>query len=837
MLSHYLIVALRNFRRNPFVALLNVATLALGLFGFVTACGVVAFWDRADQHFENADRTLVVTSGWRVVDVDEGTEFASSTLPRTTPWLAQYLREDYPALEAVTRVVRLDRLDRGLPVSAGERASTLRAFAADGELLEIFDLPFIAGDGRSALERPRSVVLTREAATTLYGEENVLGRPIVLAGRFEGTVTGVLDEIPEPSHMGRSAGAPLAFDLLASHDFFSDLVREERGEGAPPPPEDWFGQSHTTYVLLPADGSLTAEALRRELPGFAERHIPSDPVHRSADIRFNVVPVGDLLRLGMEEALFRQETGVSIATALLALGALVLAVACVNFANLATARSVLRSREVGLRKAIGAKTSHVAAQHLLEAGLSTAAGLGVALALTAWLAPVVDEVAGIDLGAALFSGLSSWAFLASTLAAVTLVAGAYPAFVLTRVSPLAALRLGQPRGGPRRLAMLLVGGQFTVAAFLMIAVTVVMLQNRNLERTGLGLSADPLLVVENQTEITGIAQSTLRDQLARLPQISGQTALEFPPWTIQSGVMPLAASPDATDIERTALLHIVGEDFFAAFDVELIAGRAFDPRRAEDVATVGRRPVDTQNVVITRRLAGEFGFASPNDAVEKMLYIPASNPARPFRIIGVAEDKPLLVASGYGPRPSAYLFYPDLPFHVVRLPSDDVAGGLAAVEALWLRLAPDVAPNLRFADEYFGDVYRNFARVSEAFAALTAIALAISATGLFAIAILVASRRVHEIGVRKTLGARTADMLLMLLRGFAKPVLVANLVAWPLAYFAARAYLDVFIDPIELTLAPFALCLAATAGVAWLAVGGQTLRAARMTPARVLRQE
>lgn len=823
MLSHYLIVALRHVRRAPLIALLNVATLSLGLAGFIGAYSVAEFWQRADAHFPKSERTLVATSEWRITEF-EGAEFAGPRVPRTSPWLGPNLRADFPDIEAVARLVSLDEL---APIRAGDRAIRLRSFAADAEFLDIFNLPFIAGDADDALTNPGSVVLTQDAARRLFGEDGPLGKPVVIGNRYEGTVTGVLGEIPEPSHLGRSAAAPVRFDALVSRDFLGE---------PPPTPDGWLIQADITYVLLPDDGSVSAERVRRELPGFATRHVPAD-LRERIDLRFDLVPVGAVLGMAVDEALFRDTTGISISTALLALGVVVLAVACVNFANLATARAALRSREVGLRKAIGANGRQVAAQHLVEAGLAAGAGFIVALTSIRWLAPAIERSTGIDVGFALLADSESWAILAATLLLVTVTAGGYPAFILTRVPPIAALRSGGALTSPRQLAALLVGVQFTAAAFLLIAVTVVHMQNAKLERSGLGLADEPLLVIENLTEVSGIEQSTLRAELARLPEVHSVTALERPPWTVQSGTMPLASSPEQTALTRTALMHMVGPDFFRTFDVPLLAGRAFDPARSEDIAAYERPPVGTQHIVISRALAMEFGFRSAAKAVGEHIYIPSSGAARPFLIIGVAEDKPLLITSDRGPRPGAYLFNPDMPYHVVRLRPNDVAAGVAAVDALWRRLAPGVAIERRLADDYFNDAYSGFARVNDAFTALTAIALLISAIGLFAIATLVANRRVHEIGVRKTLGAHTADMVLMLLRAFAKPVLVANVIAWPLAYLTCRAYLEVFIDPIDLTFAPFALCLAATAVVAWLAVSGQTLRAARMAPARVLRQE
>jgi putative ABC transport system permease protein len=222
MLDHYVAIAINNSVRAPLATLVNVLTLALGLVCFIAAYAVADFWDSAERHFANAYRTVIVTSRFRVRDgvFDSGVDFRSSY------WLAQYLKADFPQVEATARVTLLDE---DSPVRAGGRAVRFRAFAADADFLTIFDLPFLAGDSRDALRAPGSVVLTRAAAVALYGTADAIGQPIVIDNMTDGTVTGVIDEIPEPSHMGRSLSAPLRFDMLVSQDFNDGAYRRRFG--------------------------------------------------------------------------------------------------------------------------------------------------------------------------------------------------------------------------------------------------------------------------------------------------------------------------------------------------------------------------------------------------------------------------------------------------------------------------------------------------------------------------------------------------------------------------------------------------------------------------------
>lgn len=254
MLAHYLTAALRTFRHAPWATLVNVVTLTLGLVCFVVAYAVADYLGSADRQFANADRTLVVTTRYRQ---REGA-LDSGVRPATNPWFAQYLKADFPQLPAVARVVfpKSDAAE-DLAVHSGDRSARFRGFVADAAFLDVFDLPFLAGDSRNALRAPGSVVLTKAAAQKLYGSESALGSAVVIDDAFEGTVTGVIDAIPEPSHMGASSFAPLRFDMLLSRDFADRMYFQQFGRELAAQPEYWTQATDTTYVLLPADGSLT----------------------------------------------------------------------------------------------------------------------------------------------------------------------------------------------------------------------------------------------------------------------------------------------------------------------------------------------------------------------------------------------------------------------------------------------------------------------------------------------------------------------------------------------------------------------------------------------------
>ena len=827
--NHFKLIG-RSLILSKFTTAASILVLSMGIVSFIAAFAVIDYWRKGETQFENADRIYVMTKD--IAPLDGGSR--TGAVPQVPMQLAEYVRAEFPELEAVARGLH----DVDVAVSATDRSIRLDRLTADSEFLEIFDLPFVAGDPQDAL-RPGSVVLTQQAAEQLFGDENPIGQSVVFAGTVQTTVTGVISPIKEPSHFAASESAPVRFDVLTSWSVFEEIIAA-RVPDYLSRPVDWQSGRFLTYALLPGDGSLGGREFQSRLSTFAARHIPLEQ-RLVADVRIGAIPVNNMMTSTLDSVLFGGNgVYLSVSWMLLGLGGLILFVACVNYANLAAARAVARTREIALRKSLGATSRSVIAQLLLEVAVVMALALVVACVFLMLATPLIRTVAGMDIRSSVFDGPGIWFFLGGLLALATLVAGAYPAAVLSGVRPAEGLRFGKRRGGSGLLSTTMVGVQYAVTSFLVVAVLVIYAQNSELRRSGIWESETSLLMIDNPTRLTGVDADTLRAELSVIPQIEAISSINYRPWSFSTPQLLLSRSPEVGAAHRPGSLNFVGENFFSVFDFDLLAGRVFDRDRSNDVTGTSSGVPDQgriTNVVIDDSLVRELGFASAQDSINELIYdVSNANSTAPLRIIGVVATKPLHLI-GFGTTGNIYTFGLEMENEIVRLSRTDVGATIASIETIWDRISPDMSLSSVFVDELFESKYQTFGRVNWVFAALALCALIISTMGLAAMTVQECRRRLRELAVRKILGATTFQMMMMQLVRFGRIVLLASVFAWPVAYIACSAYLNMFVSRITLSPAPFLFGLLTALAVSCTVVAKIVHDAARVRPADVLRSE
>lgn len=823
MIQHYLKSAVTQVKRSPFTSTVNVLALALGFICFSTAIGVSRYWAMSDSHFARADRIYVVTQQF-----GEGGRL-SGHRPLVAQPIATYLVEDFPELEAVARIGR----KREWTVRANNRKATLTGARADPDLLRIFDFQFVAGDAVSALASPDNVIITSEAARKLFGNDNPLGQQIHFVGDFYPTVTGVIDAPPSPSHMANQENAFGRIDFL--YAWPTEL--EER--------EWWVGVSATTYVLFPEDQTkISPEAMRPQLRGFIERRMPADQAALSAT-EIDVLALNGLQSRLIDLQLFEGGSkAFSIKQILAGLGFLVLLVACVNYANLATAQATSRGKEVGMRKVIGAGTPQLLQQYWLEALLLTTLAAVAGLVGLWLLAPLLEAQTGIDIRLGLFSNHRPLLLLALLVPLVALVSCLYPVVVLAKVRPVQALYHGALNTGPKLASRVLVALQFCAASTLLIVLLVINQQNRFLKQRG-AANAQHDLVILTDDGSTSVGHEALRSDLASNPDILATSSIDYVPWSNHENFLSVTRKIDGTGAETIVFYNQVGHHFLEVFDGRLVAGRFFDEARNDIPSNAifsGESEVTSVPVIIDERFAQELGFASAAAAVDRDVYLTAQfresfGQSPTLRVIGVVEDMPLVLsASGnnanlYGLANAAW------GFPLIQIKTSRRAEALAAINQALVKRDPQALIKYEFIQDAFDAGFRTFDGISSALVTLSVIALLISLMGLVGMAAFTTARRRREIGIRKTLGASAGEIVAMLLKDFSKPVVLGNIVAWPLAYYASRIYLDNFIETIDLSIVPWIVGLVLTTAVAWLAVALRSFGAARLKPVDVLRYE
>jgi putative ABC transport system permease protein len=830
--GHHLRTALRSLWRYRIAASINLLCLSLGLACVVLCYAVVHYLEQSDAQFPKATRIRVLTTNLYA----PGIKLTLHDLPFTGPVVARFVRTELPWLEAVARAESFD----DVPVSAEGRATYAKVDYADPGLLDIFDFVFLSGDGHLALRNPHGAVITAPAARRIFhlsDAREALGRRLLVSGREEVTVTGVMAPVRRPSNF--------QFDVLANvsvHDRLAaaaGMSVDQTGANF----RDWWSIDHPniTYVLLPPNVAAARQSLQAQLVSFADRHVRGR--NPELQIGFGLIPV-TALRLNVIESELAgfAHVAVSIVAIAYLLAGLILLIACVNYANLAAALTLARAKEIGVNKVLGAARRQLVGRHLLETALTVFAALLCALALVALLVPIVRRM-GFEIGIEALLRPQFLGVAVLLVAAVTVLGGAYPAVLLSSIRPAHALGMPCLPMGPRPTPRFLTFAQFAASSFMLILVLVMHAQNGIARRAISSLALDPAVSLLTNLESAHVSLEVLRQRLLSCAYIESVTASTAPPVSLIGSPLVLArsAAPGSARITTTQLF--VSYDFFATLGMRVIAGRDFSRDRAD--ASQASAPSATAargRIVLDARAAAQLGWADPRTAVGQLLYVPRTGGGvwgEPIEVVGVVERRPLSVL-GVGAESSVYqLMAPSTQslYPIVRISRRHVGAALRDIDSVWNGLAPNIALRRQFMGELLERTYRPVVTVEGLMSALAAFGLGIAAMGLLGAAIHLTDRRLHEIGVRKTLGARRGQIIALLLRDFSKPVLLANLLAWPLALLGARVYLSLFTDRATLTLTPFLLALAITIGVACCAVFSRVLRAASAEPAVVLRYE
>ena len=827
MWRNYLTVGYRALSRQKVYAFINIFGLALGLAACLLLLLYVRYETSYDSWLPDSDRVFQVqTTG---IDDSTGGRVA---MQATTQPVAAALAKDFPQIEAVSKLEG----DKIVVMKDGQ-PQRVEVHAADERFFDIVSVPFLRGNRSAALKAVDGVALSRAQAMRQFGSIDAIGRTLttVRSGtKYDLRVTGIFEDIPKNSH--------LSFEIVR---------RFTSAEEIPCP---WGCVNGGAYVKL-KPGADVAQ-INAAMPAWEKRNVPAKDIGGGDLARqwdWRLVNVRDVHLSGAEGDRPGNDVRTIVTFAIVA--GLILAMACVNFINLTTARASRRAREVAVRKVLGARRRQLVAQFLGESMLLVGLAMVIAMALVELLLPVFSRFLDADLRLAYF-GEGGMALPILALTAVVGVAGGlYPAFYLSRAQPASVLKGGKGAAeteGADRLRNLLVVAQFAVSIGLIVCTAIIYQQTLFARTVDAGYDREGLLEIQGliQPEVRPVRE-TLQRQLAAIDGVTGVAGTNIEPGATRTDYTTVSAPGQSQPVKLG--WYSVEPAFFDVLKIPMIAGRPLSSRFANDKAFIDEATMENEanfaaaqqrlaqrgmNVVVNALAAEKLGFTDPDEALGKQIRIPIfqNDLMVPATIVGVAQDSRFRSVR----EPVEPVIYHDSGYYrwgVIRYEGVDPEQVRAQAEKIWRRLVPAVPFESHFAESRLASLYGADEARGRTFAGFAGLAILIACLGLFGLAAFTAERRTREIGIRKVFGARIRDIVRLLAWQFSKPVVLANLIAWPVAWWVMRDWLNGFDARIDLGPGPFLMAGFLALAIALGTIAGHAIKVARLSPIHALRYE
>ena len=830
MWRNYWTVAVRALAKSKSYSIINIAGLAIGMAACILILLYIDYERSYDGWLPDVENTYQVQT-WSPHPSD-GEPFFSQMTPYITK---DRIRKDFP--QVVGAVYALS----SAPVffMDGQASTTKDYLIADDDFLKVVNLPLVSG---TSLPAAQTAVLTQTEARNRYGTDDVVGKTLTVISKGvkrDFRITGVIRDVPKNSSMKVNA--------VLRMDFNSFFATEPNFLTC------WGCQSGWVYLKVRPGTEI--RQLQAQEPAWEKRNIPDEP---NGAIRYNHGDEEDWHFVNLRDIHLGQAQGGamtpgndrrSIATfAIIAL--LILGMAVVNFTNLATARASQRAREVALRKVLGATRRQLIVQFVAESILISAVAMLLALALVELLVRPFAAFLDADLSLRYF-GVSGVLLPAIALTFVVgVVSGIYPAFFLSRFQPAQVLKANRSAAetpGSGRVRAALVVLQFAVSIGLIICTAVIYGQTVYARSVDPGYQRDHILQVDDMNRYQLIPQAeTIVEQMKRIPGVVAAGLTDIGVATennSNTGLIPPGSSKMVSIGQ-----YGVSPGFKDAMGLKLLAGRWFDQNRPADDTTLDFPIQKDQemayaqrgvNVVMNEYAIRKLGFKSPQDAVGKVIRSELFEPGIGMvniAIIGVVGDSRFRTVRT-PIDPIMFMNVKKGPAWMVIRYRGDPATVQAAIESQWKQITNEVPFQAKFSEDIMRELYKAEDARAKIFAAFSLLAVIIGCLGLFGLAAFTAQRRTKEIGIRKVLGARTRDIVQLLVWQFSRPVIIANVIAWPVAWWMMRSWLNGFDERIPLTPIPFLIAALIALGIAVATVVGHAIKVARANPIHALRYE
>ncbi|MGD8538391.1 MAG: ABC transporter permease [Candidatus Aminicenantes bacterium] len=806
MIKSYVTIALRILRKQKLYAVINIAGLSVGI-----ACSLFIFlWVRDelsyDRYHKNVDRIYRVVFQKR----DAGKEYGGAMSPAP---LAQALLDEFPEILQATRISDDSEIffrfeDKGFNES--------RVVFADPNIFSVLTIPLILGDPRTALSKPNSVVITRSIAEKYFGERNPLGKTLRAEERRDLLVTGVAEDIPPNSHYH--------YDFIGSFLTLEETMSRE-----------WLFSYLYTYILLKesVDPAKLEPKLQRIVKKYMAPHyeetlgLPDKEGIKANDFaRLGLQPITDIHLHSHMLHEIEPNSDPRYITIFAVIAIFILLIACINFMNLSTARSSIRAREVGMRKVLGSASAQLIRQFLVESTLMSLFSLALALALVELLLPLFNSITGKAISLPFFS---QWWLLPGIIVVMLFIgvlAGIYPAFVLTSFHPISVLRgkfQAQAKHSFVRNGLVLF--QFTISICLLVGTFIVYSQMQFVRNMKLGFDKEHIVIFP-RAHVLEQKQEVFKQEIVKYAGIkSSSISSTYPSKALAYlAYKKLDSSSDEVHVMST---FISDHDFAKTYGLELIEGRFFsaDPSREEDTVVLNETGV---------RLLGL------EDPVGQSIFGPEKDKYRTLTVIGVIEDshfhslhqqiQPLgirhLSAGGTSSR-----------FLSIRLNPGNIGKTLSFLKSKWEEFVPHRPFGYTFLDEDLDQLYKTEWRTGQLMTAFSILSVIIACLGLFGLVAFSAEQRTKEIGIRKVLGASSSHIVFSYSKEFTKWVILANVIAWPIAFYTMSKWLENFAYRTSIELWTFVLAAVLALLISLITITFQVIRAALANPVDSIRYE
>ncbi len=830
MFQNYFQAMFRNIMANKVYGFINIVGLAIGL----TACILIMLFVRDELSF---DRFWAKSDGiYRLhttFNVPGRQPFVTASAQGPTK---EALKGYFP--EEIAHTTRFAQMQP--VVKYQDKVFYERVHWTDPDTVKVFDFDVVEGDLAAALSDNSSIALNQTFAQKYFGDEVAVGKVLTMTTFGvvrDYQVAAVFRDLPH--------NTVLSFQALT-------MIDEQDFTHQPAIFSEWFSLNNWVYFTLKPGVDISR--IQAQLGSFADAVIIApgafdDDTKPSDFVTYSAMPLTELQLNSPGGREMKPVGNAGIVATFTAIAGLVLLIACINFTNLATARSTQRAREVALRKVLGAKRKQLILQFISESLLLATVGLLLAIVFVELLLPFYEQFLDRNLTFN-YTGTFGLTMFAGLIGLVGLIAGFYPALVLSGFRPARVLKANRSTEtkGSSRLRSGLVILQFSISIALIIATGVVFGQMVYANSKDPGFNKENLLIVRNVSR-EGIVgkQQTLKDEILRLPGVVSATYVADAPASgnESNSSVRIPSNPEAGDILIGR--QLVDEDFFPSYQIPIVAGRNYNRDFAQDGMPdfSNAEPGQTLNgtLIVNQAALKSLGFGAAEEAVGQIVQVQTGSAGSDaifanLEIIGVSANTHFKSLRQLV-RPEMYYFVKDGFRNLTVRYSGDPTALLAQIGTTWRTLAADVPFSHSFVDEAMAQQYLQEQNLATMLGTFASLAVLVACMGLYGLASFTAERRTREIGIRKVMGARVMDIVRLLVWQFSKPVLVANLIAWPVAAWGMMMWLESF--PYRLdswVLAPLCMIAGAIAlAIAWATVGGNAARVARANPINALRYE